>query len=328
MIVLSFAETRVSRSDVGWREHHEECHRLPEEFYHRDRFRAIRGTISDQEGKPISGALVQSVRLESLIDLAKTGEPSLSKWSVPVEAEATTNDEGLYEFPRLDVGARTFFYSAPGRDLSPAVKDLVVVQDGLGAQLNVTLARPSKLLVRLKSAAHAATRLYLIPQRWWPSLETATVPPGWRTVEFSHVGGPFGKGLIATAGPEDASPLRIIGRYDLDRSAEVVLSGNEMPVLRYDLPEVAGLEPWRFEPSTQERLFYAAMSPVPLFWREAPLGWPSWLPMPAFLRRLSSDPVGTDNQRSAAAAQSKPGGSPLQSSFLASTPPFSSLPGR
>ena len=275
-------------SNAAWAKHRAEIRKLPEGAYHLDRFRAIRGRVTDADGKPVAGALVRCAKVESLVELAKGGTPASSGWTIPIEVETSTGEDGSYEFTHLPVGARTFFYSAPGRELAPAIKDLIVVQDGLGAQLDATLARPAKLLVRLKAPAKTAMRLYLVPQRWWPSLETATVPPTWRATEFRRLGGPFRKGLIATAGPGDASPLKIVGRYDLDRSAEVVLSGYEIPVLRYELPEAAGLEPWRFEPSTEERMFYAAMSPVALFWRAAPFGWPSWLRMPSFLSSAAS----------------------------------------
>jgi hypothetical protein len=281
---LAGANSGVGNSNATWSAHRAEIRKLSEEPYHLDRFRAVRGRVTDVDGKPVAGALVRCAKVESLVELAKGGAPTLSNWKVPIEVETSTGADGLYEFAHLAVGARTFFYSAPGRELAPAIKDLIVVQDGLGAQLDVTLARPAKLLVRLKAPAKTAMRLYLVPQRWWPSLETATVPPTWRATEFRLLGGPFRKGLIAAAGPDDASPLKIIGRYDLDRSAEVMLSGTDLPVLRYELPEAAGLEPWRFEPSTEERTFYAAMSPIALFWRDAPFGWPSWLPMPSFLR--------------------------------------------
>ncbi len=286
LVAISLARTNAEGGGIrnaAWAAHRAEIRKLPEGAYHLDRFRAIRGRVTDADGKPVAGALVRCARVESLVELAKGGAPSSSGWTIPIETEISTGEDGTYEFTHLPLGARTFFYSAPGRDLSPAIKDLIVVQDGLGAQLDVTLARPAKLLVRLRVPAKTAMRLYLVPQRWWPTLETATVPPTWRASEFRRIGGPFRKGLIATAEPGDASLLKIIGRYDLDRSAEVVLSGNEMPVLRYELPEAAGFEPWRFEPSTEERLFYAAMSPIALFWREAPFGWPSWLPMPSFL---------------------------------------------
>jgi len=290
-------EFRGGDSNSAWAKHRAEIRKLPEGLYHLDRFRAIRGRVTDADGKPVAAALVRCTKVESLVDLAKGGIPASSGWTIPIEAQTTTNARGHYEFSHLPVGARTLFYSAPARDLAPAIQDLLVVQDGLGAQLDVTLARPAKLLVRLKAPAKTAMRLYAIPQRWWPSMETATVPPTWRATEFRRLGGPFRKGLIATAGPGDASPLKIIGRYDLDRSAEVVLSGNELPVLRYDIPEAAGLEPWRFEPSAEERMFYAAMSPVALFWREVPFGWPSWLPMPSLLssalpRLKSARPAG------------------------------------
>jgi hypothetical protein len=91
------------------------------------------------------------------------------------------------------------------------------VQDGLGAQLNVTLERPAILRVTLMPApvrsvvmnAHgrklsatrepAPARLYLIPHRWWPALATAVVPPGRSSVEFRGIGGPLRKGLIAAS---------------------------------------------------------------------------------------------------------------------------------
>ena len=137
-----FGTPRREHSYAAWRRHHEECQRLPEGLYHRDRFCAISGRVTDEEGKPIREALVRCVKLESLLELAKAGTPSPTTWAVPIEAGTTTNDEGTYEFPHLPVRARTFFYSAPGQALGQAVKDLVVVQDGLGAQLDVTLMRP------------------------------------------------------------------------------------------------------------------------------------------------------------------------------------------
>ncbi len=304
LVALSVAGAKSGGgvSNAAWAAHRAEIRKLPEELFHLDRFRAIRGRVTDPDGKPVAGALVRCAKVESLVELAKGGTPSSSGWTVPIEAEISTGQDGTYEFTHLPVGARTFFYSAPGRDLAPAIKDLIVVQDGLGARLDVTLARPAKLLVRLKTPAKTAMRLYLVPQRWWPSLETATVPPTWRATQFPRLGGPFRKGLIATAGPGDASPLKIIGRYDLDRSAEVALAGKEMPVLRYELPEAAGLEPWRFEPSTEERMFFAAMSPVALFWRKAPFGWPSWLAIPSIVssalpRLKSAKPAGDGNAR-------------------------------
>ncbi len=287
LLLPSRAQGAGGRSIEVRKAHHEACHRIPEEVYHRGHFRAIKGRVIDPDGRPIAGALVCCAKLESLVELARGAPPLPSKWNVPIEAETRTDDRGRYEFPHLPVGGRTLFYSAPaGRDLAPAVKDLVVVQDGLGAQLDVTLARPATLTVRLRGPVKEWTRVYLVPQRWWPGLESAKIPAGWRTAEFRRVGGPFRKGLIAATGWEESSPLRIVGRYDLARSAEVVLAGHEMPVTRHDLPEAAGIEPWRFEPSTEERLFYAAMSPVPLFWRASASGWPSWLPVPSLLKRL------------------------------------------
>lgn len=287
MVTLSIAQGTVRPSTEVWRAHHEACHRIPEEAYHRDRFRAVEGRVSDENGQPVAGALVRSARLESLVELARGGSPSPSRWNVPIETETRTDEHGRYEFPHLPVGGRTFFYSAPaGRDLAPAIKDLIVVQDGLGAQLDVTLGKPAKLTVRFPIPMKEATRLYLVPERWWPDLTSATVPATWRATGFPGLGGPFRRGLIAVGAADLSVPLKIIGRYDLDRSLEVDLPGlSEKPVWRFDLPEAAGIEPWRFEPSSEERQFYAAMSPIPLFWPESPTGWPSWLAVPGVLTR-------------------------------------------
>ena len=134
------------------------------------------GVSADEDGIPGRRCkLVQCVKVASLVELARDWMPTSSGWTVPIEAQVSTNDEGKYEFTHLPIGARTFFYSAPGRDLSPTTKDLIVVQDGLGAQLNVTLARPAVLRVQLGwSSVVPTTRFHLVPHRWWP--ETLTVP--------------------------------------------------------------------------------------------------------------------------------------------------------
>ncbi len=56
------------------------------------------------------------------------------------------------------------------------------------------------------------------------------------------------------------------------------------PALRWDLPEAAGLEPWQEPLTSSVRLFYAAMSPIALFW--APDGdiGPLRLPLAEFIR--------------------------------------------
>ena len=159
----------------------------------------------------------------------------------------------------------------------------MVVQDGLGAQLNVKLDRPAVLRVKIeprrvrsvlfggtgrneKVKAPAPTRLHLIPHRWWPALSTVAVPKGQSPVEFRGLGGPLRKGLIAASGPGGSERLRVVGRYDLDQSAEAVITGAETTVSPYDLPEAAGIEAWSVPARASQRLFYAAMSPIALFW--------------------------------------------------------------
>ncbi len=254
-------------SYAAWTKHRALIRALPDAPYRLDRFRAIRGRVTDSEGKPVSGALVRCTKVESFIELAKDWMPTSAGWTLPIEAEISTGEDGTYEFTHLPVGARTFFYSAPGRDLAPAVKDLVVVQDGLGAQLNVTLRRPTVLRLRLGwSSVAPMTRFHLFPHRWWPEIVTVSVPRGATSVEFQGLGGPFRKGLIAVSGSEQSSPLRIVGRYDLDRSENFTLVWPGQPASRYDVPEAGALEPWQ-EPLTSSVLqFYAAMSPIALFW--------------------------------------------------------------
>ena len=92
-------------------------------------------------------------------------------------------------------------------------QDLIVVQDGLGAQLDVTLARPKELRVELGWSSIVPTaRFHLIPHRWWPEIVTVPVARGAGSVEFRGLGGPFRKGLIAVSGAGDSSPLRVIAQ--------------------------------------------------------------------------------------------------------------------
>ena len=278
----------VDRGRTDWDAHRQVCRGLPEELYHRDRFRAIKGRVTDEDGKPVVGASVRCAGLESLSRLAGAGKPSSSIWSIPIEAEVRTGDDGSYDFPHLPVGARTFFYSAPGRDLSPAIKDLIVVQDGLGARLDVTLGPPATLRVKLASPAEAARRLVLVPHRWWPSVIETSVAKGATSAEFRGLGGPFRRGLIVEAGPDGGSPWRLAGGYDLGLSSEAELPGPGGPELRAVLPEAAGLEPWAGLSAPACRRFFAAMSPVALFWPEAPDDGPFLSAQEEFLAAASA----------------------------------------
>jgi hypothetical protein len=74
------------------------------------------------------------------------------------------------------------------------------------------------------------------------------------------------KAVMRVPGPGDPDRLRIVGRYDVDLSSEAIISGVETTASPYDLPEAAGIEPWSFPVRANQRLFYAAQSPVALFW--------------------------------------------------------------
>jgi hypothetical protein len=290
LVAFSLARTNSGGGDsnAAWAEHRAEIRKLSEGPYHLDRFRAIRGRVTDADGNPVAGALVRCAKVESLVELAKGGTPTSSGWTIPIETEIWTDEDGTYNFAHLPVGARTFFYSAPGRDLAPAVKDLIVVQDGLGALLNVPLERPALLRVRLGwSSVKPATRFHLIPHRWWPEVVTVQVPRGTSSVEFRGLGGPFRKGLIAASGPEESSPFRIVGRYDLDRWGNITLVWTGPPASRLDLPEAAALEPWQESLTSGVRRFYAALSPIALLWvPDGDIG-PLRLPLAEFIRSLA-----------------------------------------
>ena len=157
------------------------------------------------------------------------------------------------------------------------------MQDGLGANLDVALERPAALRIKFAPASVRSvvfstpglkpkanpplpTRLYLVPHRWWPALPAAAVTKGQSSFEFGGLGGPFLRGLIAASGPDDSDQLRVVGRYDLGESAEAVITGVAMAASPSDLPEAAGIIPWSFPARASQRLFYAAMSPIAMFW--------------------------------------------------------------
>ena len=208
LVALSFAGANSGggNSNAGWAAHRAEITELPESLYHYDRFRAIRGRVTDEDGKPVAGALVRCVKVESLVDVAKAGMPTASGWKLPVEAEITTGRDGRYEFTHLPVGARTFFYSAPGRDLAPRDQGFGGCPGRIGAQLDVSLPHPKDLRVELGwSFMVPAGRFHLIPHRWWPEIVTIPVHRGASTVEFRALGGPFRKGLVAVSGGQSAA---------------------------------------------------------------------------------------------------------------------------
>ena len=257
-------EVRTCRHLQVWERHRDESRRLPEEAYRTDRFRAIHGHVTDGDARPIPGATVRCCRVEALLGLDGHDPLSSSKWSLPTLAEVSTDADGAYQFPHLPVGAYTFFYSAAG--LSPAIKELVLVQDGLGRRLTSPSAEPGTLRVLPDRPVAARTRLHLVPHRWWPVSPTAVIESAGGPVEFTGLGGPLSKGLIAAATIEDTSPWRVVGRYDLDESSEVRLDVSTSPTSPPGLPESVAFEPWSDFTSSSVRSFYTAISPIPLFW--------------------------------------------------------------
>jgi hypothetical protein len=75
------------RRNLARAKHRAEIRDLPDELYPRDRCRAIRGNVMDADGKPISGAIVRCVIVESLVEPARPGGPAAAKWAIPIDAE-------------------------------------------------------------------------------------------------------------------------------------------------------------------------------------------------------------------------------------------------
>ncbi len=269
--VLVLASSTIRPSNPNslrvWREHHERCLATAEKSYRYDRFRAIKGRVTDHDGRPVVGATVRCSRVSDLVSLASISELSPVNWIVPIVAEVRADSSGRYSFPHLSVGAYTFFYSAPG--LAPAIKDLIVVQDGLGAVLDVSLEQPKTLHVRSSQASTQRQSLRLVPHRWWPELPVSATEPGTTTTEFANLGGPFRQGLIVATTDDGDSIVRVVGRYDLGESTEAV-TGPSPPASLFDLAEAGGFEPWGNPPTSEQRLFYAAISPIALFWSNPP----------------------------------------------------------
>lgn len=284
--VAIFRTDRASSGDATWQAHREWCRSLPEELYHQDRWRAVRGYVTDHEGQPIEGVHVQCINLDAILALARRGMPAPDAWQDLVEAETSTDARGHYEFPHLPIGARTFCYSADGR--APAVQELIVVQDGVGARLDVKLEAPRILSVEFVEPADAGVRLSLIPFRWWPEPISQDVASGDDAATFTGLGGPFQKGLIAVV-TEGSVEWRVVGRYDIDESATASISpGDDAEPTRFPLLELECLRPFPSTPSPSEgegrgedspwadqltaahRLFYATISPTALFWSNVP----------------------------------------------------------
>ncbi len=115
MVALSIASPRDGGRVEQWRKSRESFQRIPEELYHLDRFRAVRGRVVDETGNPVALAQVRSVRLDELVKMGYSGGGDLgSLKALPVEAETLADDQGRYEFPHLSVGSRTFFFAAAG----------------------------------------------------------------------------------------------------------------------------------------------------------------------------------------------------------------------
>lgn len=280
VLVVDASGRQDARTSLeAWRRHHAECLKTPEEVYHRDRARAVRGVVRDARGIPAAGALVRSVTLPSLLRLFESGPPSPESWPALVETETRVDEQGHYEFPHFDVGARMLCASAD--DLSPDVQGPVVVQDGSGARVDFSLEPPRALRVVL-DAADRQRRVHLLPCRWWPELPSRDLAAGEMAVRFDGLGGPFQNGLVLLSDPSGERAWRVTGAFDLDRSDEITLStADDYVPSPSDLPEWAASSHRSAEPTAAARSFFGMLTPLALFWNiadAAPRARPSSAP--------------------------------------------------
>jgi hypothetical protein len=250
---------------TAWEEHRQACLQLPEEKFHLDRSRAVRGFVRGPDGKPVSGASVQCIRLTSLFQLARSRPVTPALWSHLVDTETQTDSEGRYEFPHLAEGCRTICVAARG--LAPDVQSLILTLDGTGARFDFDLATPKELRVRLKDADDRPRRIYLVPYRWWPEIPSREVAARQRVVEFSGIGGPFQKGLVVVSDSSGRGRWEPKAAFDLSRSGDITVSGTNYIASSRDVPEAACVLPWRDGFSEATRLFFSMLSPVALFWQ-------------------------------------------------------------
>ncbi len=210
VIERSYALSRETRDlDSAWRFHRDVCLKIPEGRFTEDRARAVRGTVRDAEGRPVPGALVRCLPLTSLMKLARIAPPNLAAWSGLVEAETRTDADGRYEFFHFAEGSRTVCVSASG--LAPAVQGPIVVQDGSGGRIDLTLDAPETLHIRLKETDGSPRRVTLVPHRWWPELVSHDVAAGVSEVEIAGLGGPYRQGLVLLSGPDGPTWVKKAG---------------------------------------------------------------------------------------------------------------------
>ena len=248
-----------------WQEHRALCQTIPIERYHEDRARAVRGTIRDTQGRAVAGVLVRSMPIVSLGQVTRSTPPDLSAWTNLVEAEGRTDAEGRYEFSHFAEGSRILCVSAPGR--APACRGPIVVQDGSGARVDLTLEPAETLRVRLETGIEAPFRLTLIPHRWWPELIVRDVASGeGESVEgitFTGLGGPYHRGLLLLSKPNSFESARVVGSFDLSQTRELAIG--DRAISAPPMPEIACLDTWDTGPSEALRLFFGTLSPTALF---------------------------------------------------------------
>jgi Carboxypeptidase regulatory-like domain len=252
---------------AAWQHHHEICLSLPEEIFHRDRSRAVRGFVHGPDGRPISGALVRCLPAISLLRLARSRSLTPEMWSDLVETETHTNAQGNYEFPHLSEGSRTLCVSSAG--LAPDVQSLVLVQDGTGARVDFQLAAPRSLHIRLVDAGSRPWRIGVVPYRWWPELVSRKIAAGETEIELSGLGGPYNEGLVYISDPESTRPnWQLKAAFNLARADDITVSctANFVATLAV-VPEAESVLAWQSNPTEASRLFFGMLTPLALFWR-------------------------------------------------------------
>ncbi len=153
--------------------------------------------------------------------------------------------------------------------------------------MKVTAGRVPNLLVKgAGRGAHRSqrgdgpARLHVIPHRWWPDLITAAIPEGGESVEFRGLGGPLRKGLIAASGADQRAALgsRPVRSWRIKRDRDYPRGQGGRVTVRLAgsrrNPALGGAD------APSHRLFYAAMSPIAMFWPVVGDDQPLWLSEP------------------------------------------------
>ncbi|MBL8695230.1 MAG: carboxypeptidase regulatory-like domain-containing protein [Planctomycetes bacterium] len=218
--VLWLAEKSRGETDRAlWEAHRARVAAGDAASYHVDRFSDIRGTIRDEDGRPLPGAQVQLLDVAAVLDAAR--EPAgrrerLLSTQWPIEATATTGADGVYLFPRPRPGAKAMRATFPGRTVG--WKQLFVVRDGYsswGQDATLSKAMPLELPIEESLLAPGAASAV-----WLTS--TGLFAGAWRSEVRDGVArftGPGGQASSGFAWLEQDRSVKFLGSWKVGANA-------------------------------------------------------------------------------------------------------------